>query len=116
MDWLEDSLCKGKHVDLWFPPSEVPKSLHSLYYDIAKLVCDQCPVRVNCERLGAEEEFGMWGGTTPNDRKRLSSYIPPKKTLTPKQLEALIPRHNSAVTLDIKPLRTGILAEASRRK
>ena len=116
MEWLEDSLCKGKHVDLWFPPSDLPKSLHSAFYDVAKLVCDQCPVRLDCKKLGAKEEFGMWGGLTPNDRRRGSPYSPPKRTLTHKQIETLIPKHNRAVTLDIKPLRTSILAAASRKK
>lgn len=116
MDWLEDSLCKSKHIDLWFPPSEMPKSVHDLYYSVGRMVCDQCPVRTNCERLGAKEEFGMWGGISPNERRKLSAYVPPKRTLTLKQIDALIPSRTSAATLDIKPLRTGILAAASRRK
>lgn len=120
MEWLSQALCKKKHSDLWFPPFElsdgtpVPRSAHSQYYDVSRLVCDVCPVRQRCEALGAEEEFGLWGGTTPNDRKRGVGRTVPSKQLTPAQILTMIPKQGP-ITLDIKPLRTQILSVAKRK-
>ncbi|MGW6571635.1 WhiB family transcriptional regulator [Streptomyces sp. NPDC054945] len=46
--------------------------------DRAKEACGFCPVRAECAELGENEEFGIWGGQTPDDRitaKRLRVLI-----------------------------------------
>jgi hypothetical protein len=42
----------------------------------AKLICDFCPVKVLCAEyaLLAHEPFGIWGATTPAERKLISSF------------------------------------------
>lgn len=59
--------CVGKDPDLWFP-GRGPNSANT-----AKAVCQGCPVRELCLEyaLEAKEEFGIWGGTTPTERKRM---------------------------------------------
>lgn len=39
----------------------------------AKAICQLCPVRESCLRfaLAAREEYGVWGGTTPQERRRI---------------------------------------------
>lgn len=37
----------------------------------AKSICAGCPIRESCKTWGlAHEDFGIWGGTTPAERKR----------------------------------------------
>lgn len=37
----------------------------------AKQACDFCPVRAECAELGETEEFGIWGGLDPEDRRAI---------------------------------------------
>lgn len=48
--------------DKWF--SEDPKKVAS-----AKADCNACPARTECAELGENEEFGVWGGMTPDERR-----------------------------------------------
>lgn len=65
--WTRQALCAG-HPDrqAWFP--EDSQSARR-----AKAVCRACPVRDECLgfalRTGQQE--GIWGGTTPYERRRL---------------------------------------------
>jgi hypothetical protein len=61
------ALCKGKNLDIWYPPLEVKNQ--NDYYTVAKAVCNQCPVRPECLDYGIHETWGCWGGTSPQDRK-----------------------------------------------
>ena len=42
----------------------------------AKLICDFCPVKNLCAEYAilAQEPFGIWGSTTPAERKLISSF------------------------------------------
>lgn len=41
----------------------------------AKLLCAACPVRKRCRDYALEhEEFGVWGGTTPEERDELRGH------------------------------------------
>lgn len=42
----------------------------------AKLICDFCPVKALCAEYAilASEPFGIWGATTPAERKLISSF------------------------------------------
>jgi hypothetical protein len=42
----------------------------------AKLICDFCPVKALCAEYAilAHEPFGIWGATTPAERKLISSF------------------------------------------
>lgn len=48
--------------DFWF--SEISTEVHQ-----AKEACGFCPVRAECAELGEDEEFGVWGGLAPGDRR-----------------------------------------------
>lgn len=43
------------------------------YYEEAKKICDVCPIREAClaHALEEKERYGMWGGTTPIERRRV---------------------------------------------
>ena len=42
-----------------------------LALQMAKFICDTCPIQRTCldYALEAKEEFGIWGGMTPEERK-----------------------------------------------
>lgn len=37
----------------------------------AKALCRDCPLRLQCLEAGMEEEFGVWGGLDPAQRRRI---------------------------------------------
>jgi hypothetical protein len=85
MNWEERALCKELHSEMWYPPLFKEDRLvpESQYYDLGKYVCENCPVIEQCRTAGADEEYGMWGGQTPKDRRvnrvRLNKmYMPPE--------------------------------------
>lgn len=79
-DWQSEDLpChsflqeKGKQLfDLAF----FPNTHSSLATSIARELCRKCPVRGDCLRMSLKQganssDYGVWGGTTPQDRIRL---------------------------------------------
>jgi transcriptional regulator of acetoin/glycerol metabolism len=59
--------CEGD-PDLWF--SEKAEDIAQ-----AKEACGFCPVRAECAELGEDEEFGVWGGMTPEDRRSRQRFL-----------------------------------------
>lgn len=120
MDWLDEAACKGKHMDIWFPPmygdEPATRASHNLYYDIARMVCDVCSIRKECDVLGTDEEYGMWGGRSPQERFRKLPYTPPRRSITLQQVIHTIPKHNAKVPIDIKSLRVSVAALSIRKK
>jgi hypothetical protein len=37
----------------------------------AREICLRCPVMAKCLKVGMYEEYGIWGGTTADQRKRI---------------------------------------------
>lgn len=57
--------CRRDDPDLFFP--ETPEGVQE-----AKERCAGCPLIIECREWGLHhEEYGIWGGTTGRDRKRL---------------------------------------------
>lgn len=77
------------------PDMFYPENLHGYAltqaYDVARSMCEECPVRVECARWGIAHELdGMWGGLTPKERQRIRSRrgimvnsLPPPDTYLP---------------------------------
>lgn len=76
MTWRDEALCKGKHIDLWYPPLDA--SNQDEYYAVAREVCHACPVWRKCLNDGMNEQWGMWGGLTPLERSIFNKK--PRKT------------------------------------
>lgn len=70
-EWISESLCKNRHIDLWYPPldSDNPEK----YYSVAREVCKRCSVWRECLDAGVTETWGMWGGLTPLERTVLAT-------------------------------------------
>lgn len=69
--WHLQAACREHDPEIWYPDYTGPVSTIR-----AKTVCRECPVRVNCllEALATGEDFGIWGGTTPQERKNFNRY------------------------------------------
>ena len=66
--------CTEEDTDIFFPEGkDIPGKIA-----LAKAICASCPISGACLQaaLASNEEYGIWGGTTPEERKRLS-----KKTI-----------------------------------
>ena len=66
MKWHDEGTCNSVDPELFFVEqagSDNPE---------ARKICRECPVKVKCLQfaLDNEEEFGVWGGLTPNGRNR----------------------------------------------
>lgn len=66
--WRVAARCRGSEPSLFFAPEEDGEDAAE-----AKRICAECPVRDECLQwaLDGDEHFGVWGGTTPRERRRL---------------------------------------------
>jgi WhiB family redox-sensing transcriptional regulator len=64
--WQERALCAQTDPEAFFP--EKGGSTRE-----AKKICSQCPVRAECLEyaLANDERFGIWGGLSERERRRL---------------------------------------------
>ena len=69
-DWSDFALCRGVDPSLFHPDIGADSASCS---QAAKEVCAQCPVVEACldYALTNREDIGVWGGTSPRERKRI---------------------------------------------
>lgn len=72
-DWRTRAACLGVETDVFFPPIRRGAYYTRLDYAEALTYCARCPVRQPCLDIGVEHSLtdGVWGGTTPNDRRKV---------------------------------------------
>lgn len=66
--WQSQAECRGSDPSVFFPDSQTTDALRP-----ALFICKGCPVRQQCLdwALDTHQEFGIWGGMTEGDRKRV---------------------------------------------
>lgn len=66
--WVAFAACRGAEPDLFFGDGNGEATA------IARRICAGCPVREECLdwALEARASFGVWGGTTEQERRRLA--------------------------------------------
>lgn len=66
-EWMPEGLCRQADPDAWFPE----RGEH--VGETAKKICHLCPVESACLRYALDngEKFGVWGGTSERERRRL---------------------------------------------
>jgi len=73
--WAVEALCKtptGELVDTFYPET----STHGGNpLAVARKICLQCPVRYECLQFGLDEQWGVWGGHSASQRRKLSSMV-----------------------------------------
>ena len=96
--WMADGLCAQVDPELFYPESGAPNR-------DAKRICAGCEVRAEClaYALAHRERFGVWGGTTERERRRLRrgpvTPAPDRRTGVIRQLAATLTDPEIAVRL-----------------
>ncbi len=69
-NWRADGACLSADPDLFFPRSSAGPAEKQIAR--AKRICAGCLVRQECLdfALSHDQVYGIWGGTTPEDRQR----------------------------------------------
>ncbi|GAA3075644.1 WhiB family transcriptional regulator [Streptosporangium carneum] len=67
--WSRRSSCLSEDPELFFPVSSEGPGREQ--YERAKAVCRHCPVQRRCLEyaLNTHQMYGVWGGTTPDERR-----------------------------------------------
>lgn len=74
--WRAQAACRGVDPDVFFPEKGQSVGGPREFYTRARVFCARCPVREACldyalERSSWPEDAGMWGGTTPRERRQI---------------------------------------------
>jgi len=66
------AVCATVDPELFFPEAGKHNSVHK-----AKFLCRQCPVLLVCRDFALNEniKIGIWGGTTPTERRKLRALM-----------------------------------------
>jgi WhiB family redox-sensing transcriptional regulator len=70
LNWRAAGACLNADPDLFFPISSAGPAEQQIVR--AKVICAGCGVRRECLEfaLAHDQVYGIWGGTTPEDRQR----------------------------------------------
>ena len=112
--------CKPFHAEFWFPPvfAEERTGKESEYYEVAKHVCEQCPLVEKCADEGQDESYGVWGGWTPRERRK-GSMKWNTKTLQKANWDLIpgpSPKGESQIPVDAVEVRASLRAVTVTRK
>lgn len=69
--WSTRASCLREDPELFFPLTETGLALEQI--TLAKKICARCPVAQECLTYALDngERTGIWGGTTPHERRAL---------------------------------------------
>lgn len=86
-DWVHDAACAPHPKEWWFPDGDRRTIWHQSAR--AKTICNTCPVREECLAYAIEndERYGIWGGTSQRERRRLRQAVVRTGTITPRSEE-----------------------------
>lgn len=78
--WKKDALCRseGVGVDAFYPESGTHGGNHLA---APRRICLRCPVRYECLEYGINEPYGVWGGHSPSQRRRITAMMKKGSTL-----------------------------------
>ena len=97
---LDDALCLSEQVptELFFGAENESSSERDLRIKIAKSVCERCPEKEPCLRWAIHnDERGVWGGTTEQERLRSVDAMPIRETPTPVTEWLKVAEHDGVV-------------------
>lgn len=76
--WMQDAMCRDEGLaDLFFHEDGERGFAKDARDRRAKAVCNMCPVVSDCLEyvLEHKEPYGVWGGLSEDDRKRMNSPL-----------------------------------------
>lgn len=70
--WQNDAACRGEITDLFFMDID-EISINHIKMREARAICKKCPVKKKCLDFATVNniDYGVWGGTSPLQRKVL---------------------------------------------
>jgi WhiB family redox-sensing transcriptional regulator len=70
-NWRAVGSCRDSDPNLFYPLGRGRAAIEQT--EVAKSVCRACPSREPCLAfaLGTRQDLGVWGGTSPEDRRAL---------------------------------------------
>ena len=76
MSWRETAACRDTDPELFFPVGTAGPALRQI--EEAKRICRVCQVRIQCLAWALDNGVtdGVWGGTTPDERRVIRSQMP----------------------------------------
>ena len=82
LEWIEDAACKGTDDPVFFGPDQDTEGTppgselgrlrsETAQRDLTAKIryCAECPVRLKCSGLGWSQEYGIYGGWSPQERR-----------------------------------------------
>lgn len=73
MEWMEQASCRAMNNDMFFPADNGEGAEYSAVYR----TCFECPVKMQCRVAGIGEKHGIWGGSSPTERRAYRNYVTP---------------------------------------
>ncbi len=72
-EWQYEGVCRDLDSDLFFHPEGERGPARRRRAANAKAICESCPVIQECRShaLASKEPYGIWGGTTEEERRSL---------------------------------------------
>jgi len=63
----------AENPEIFFPRdfAGYEPTLYPLAVNTAREICLRCPIIALCLKVGMHEPYGIWGGTTPEQRKQI---------------------------------------------
>ena len=82
-DWRQAAACRYCSPELFFPAGTTGAAVDEI--GAAKAVCGRCPVQSQCLRfaLRTGQAYGIWGGTTEDERIMLRRLARKRRTAAP---------------------------------
>ncbi|QSE90783.1 WhiB family transcriptional regulator [Rhodococcus pseudokoreensis] len=73
LEWQQFARCKNIGADTFYPPDNEEMGTRLRRERAAKQICGPCVVRMQCRMhaLLAAERYGVWGGLTESERRRV---------------------------------------------
>ena len=69
---IQKGLCLYEDPDLFFPDFDERTAAFAYQANEAKKICARCPIVGTCLEYALRfEEYGIWGETTPSERRQI---------------------------------------------
>ena len=74
-DRSDRAACAGEDPELFFPVGQKRGAFRQI--EQARAVCERCGIRGDCLglALSTTAEYGIWGGYTPQERRRIGRRL-----------------------------------------
>lgn len=72
--WQDEAECRGLGITTFFPEDRHRPGSKPYWEEVEQLrsICSTCPARLACLRSNLEVQYGVFGGTAPEERRRIT--------------------------------------------